>query len=93
MDYREAHQKMESGQAVESLVSHTVYEINNGTLTAEGIPVDYNYINKDEKEGSWQSVYLIESMAEFNALSENEKTAFLETAIKHFQYNEKYRNQ
>jgi hypothetical protein len=85
--YDEAIIDLKNGEAIESLVSRTMYELKNGVLLAEGLPVEERFMTQEEKEGTWRRVHIIETMEEFNSLSEEELEDIFTAANTHFNYN------
>lgn len=88
-NFDEAINLMIQGEAIESVVSRTTYEINDdGWLVAEGIRVDsYNYILVPEREGQWQRALTVSP----DWLTDEMADEFLESLYIHKEFNEKYR--
>jgi hypothetical protein len=97
MKYNEALKIMERGGHAESLTSNTAYSIDveEHQLYAEGLPVQNNYITKEEKKGAWREVYIVQSQEDLDKLTDVEReTLFEETlrgAKQRTTFNEKYR--
>lgn len=91
MNFYQACESMKNRIAVESLVSHTTYEISKEGLLAEGLLVPFDHLTTEEANGEWREVTVIETMKEFQQLSEAQKQQILEDAIKHFEFHENVR--
>ena len=65
MDSEQALKIMYEGGNVESLVSNTVYSLekleDRFRLCAEGIPVELGYLTKEEMQGEFREVYIVET--------------------------------
>lgn len=87
MNIEQALYIMLNGGHVESLVSRTAYniEINDKTnsvkLHAEGLPVDFSYLSKEEVCGEFREVIIIDSQDELDALSNNDRDILIEETL------------
>lgn len=89
--YEEAKRFIEDGFAIESFVSRTIYQMNNGVLIADGLPVSENYMTLEEINGDWEAVFLIErSLEEIDTISNEELNLIFENARINFMFNTKY---
>lgn len=88
MDFYEAVESMRKGIPVQSLVSKTIYEVNSEGLLAEGLPVSTEYMTVKEANGEWQEVEIIETMDEFDKLTEEDKSRILTDGIESYEFNE-----
>ena len=66
------------GGSVESLVSNTAYNFekldDRFRLCAEGLPVDLSYLTKEEIQGEFREIYIIETKEQFDALSAEDRS-------------------
>ncbi|MEK5393997.1 hypothetical protein NSQ59_27235 [Margalitia sp. FSL K6-0131] len=90
MNFEQAKETMKNGVPIQSLVSKTVYQISKDNLIAEGIPVPFDYLTEEEVNGKWMEVRLIDTMEEYEALSENDKKMILTEAFVQYEFNLKY---
>ncbi|WCK57180.1 hypothetical protein PP175_28750 (plasmid) [Aneurinibacillus sp. Ricciae_BoGa-3] len=90
MDFYQACESMTKGNAVESLVSKTIYEMSEKGLLAEGMLVPLDYVTVEEANGEWQEVTIIESMEDFEKLSPEQKQRILSNAYQHAKFNERH---
>lgn len=91
LNYEDAKRYLEEGFAIESYVSKTVYQLNNGVLIADGLLVNKDYITLEEINGDWEAVFLIErSLEEIDTISNEELNEIFENATTNFMFNIKY---
>lgn len=94
MNFHEACASMAKRIAVQSLVSKTTYEMSKkGLLLAEGLEVPVTHLTVEEANGEWQEVTVIESMEEFQKLSDEEVERILQDSVEHFKFNQTVREQ
>ncbi len=86
MDIEQALKIMYECGKVESLVSNTVYSLekleDRFRLCAEGIPVDLSYLTKEEVQGEFREVYIVETQEQLNSLSDDDKTKLIDETFK-----------
>jgi hypothetical protein len=91
INFFEAVESMKRGIPVESLVSYTTYQMSKEGLLAEGLVVPFEHLTVQEANGEWREVNIVETMEEFNQLTDEQKSQILDEAIKHFDFHEKHR--
>lgn len=77
IDFDKVVELMTEGKAAISLVSNTIYEIKDNNLIAEGRVVDVEYLTKEEIEGEWQEVKIVETQEDYFNLTEEQKVKIL----------------
>lgn len=86
MDSEQALKIMYEGGNVESLVSNTVYSLekleDRFRLCAEGIPVKLGYLTKEEMQGEFREVYIVETQEQLNSLSDDDKRKLIDETFK-----------
>lgn len=94
MDIEQALKIMYEGEKVESLVSNTVYSLekleDRYRLCAEGIPVDLSYLTKEEVQGEFREVYIVETQEQFNSLSDDDKRKLIDETFKGIENKRKF---
>lgn len=86
MNIEQALKVMYEGGEVESLVSNTAYKLkklkDKYKLYAEGMPVDITYLTKEEIQGEFREIYIIETPEQFNSLTDKEKEKLIDETFK-----------
>lgn len=100
MNIEQALKVMYEGGEVESLVSNTSYKLekldDRYKLYAEGLPVDITYLTKEEIQGEFREIYIIETPEQFEALDDIEKERLIDETFKGIEnkinFDNKFRN-
>lgn len=85
INYNDALRLMKKGFVMESIISKTQYEIVNGQLLAEGLPIKEDYITQEEREGQFELAHLV-----YEDSSNEEISEFLSKSHEHFLFNKRY---
>lgn len=77
MNIEQALKIMYEGGSVESLVSNTAYNMekleDRFKLFAEGSPVDISYLTREEVNGEFREIFIVETQEQLDNLSEEER--------------------
>ncbi|SFA70571.1 hypothetical protein [Clostridium frigidicarnis] len=82
MNIEQALKVMYEGGSVESLVSNTAYNLekleDGFRLCAEGLQVDLTYLTKEEIQGEFKEIYILETQEQFNNLNDEERAKLID---------------
>lgn len=94
MNFEQALKIMYDGGSVESLVSNTVYNFkkldDSYRLCAEGAPVEFTYLTKEEIQGEFREIHIIDTQEELDSLSEEDKDKLMDETFKAIQNKRKF---
>lgn len=86
MNIEEALKIMYDGGFVESVVSNTAYNLkkvdDRFMLYAEGVQVKLSYLTKEEIQGDFREIYIVETQEQFNSLTDKEKEKLIDETFK-----------
>ena len=85
MNIEQAFMKMYKGSHVVSMVSNTAYSFklleDRVMLCAEGEAVPFTHLTKEELQGDFKEVYIIETKEDFDALDESTKDSLIKSTL------------